>query len=289
MATNGSQRTATRGIDLSPTSPRGGDKAKRYGWVTLDRPGEFMLIDKNDLKVHPSYQRGLQPAEVKDFTSEWSYISCGALTVVRRGDDLWINDGQQRHSAAMRRSDITHLPCMVFDTVDVRNDAESFLRTNEHRRVVSALDKHRARLVAEEELAIFVQETLDALDIRLTTNTSSGAGTVKCVDMLRQMAAADRGGFQDVLELAVELTTRADVGVGKNLLAGLFYLHRNVLEGGVTAKRSRDRIVKIGALKLEFAATKEAALNGKGGAKVYASGMLRELDRNLSTKMELKS
>ena len=278
-----------RGIDLSPVGTKGADKREMYGWVTIDKPGEFMLIDKNELKVHPSYQRGLQPAEVKDFTATWSYMSCGALIVARRGGEFWITDGQQRHASAMRRSDIGKLPCLVFETVDVREEAESFLRTNEHRRVVSALDKHRARLVACEELAVFVQETLDALDLRLTTNSSHGAGTIKCIEMLREMARVDRDGFQDVLELAVELTARADVSVGKNLLSGLFYLHRKILDGGVTDKRARARITKVGALKLEFAATKESALNGHGGAKVYASGMLRELDRNLSVRLATKA
>lgn len=90
------------------------DKIKRYGWKLIDKQGEFMLIEKDELYVDPVYQRSnWNSKKVNDIASAWSWNRCGTLTVAIRDDKWWIIDGATRKLAADKRSDIKKLPCMV--------------------------------------------------------------------------------------------------------------------------------------------------------------------------------
>jgi hypothetical protein len=101
---------------LNEHSRGGQSKVDRYGWKLIDRPGVYENIDKKRLGIDESYQRPEIVSKIREMSANWSWMACGVILVARRGKRFYVYDGQQRTAAAMRRSDIKTLPCLVFDT-----------------------------------------------------------------------------------------------------------------------------------------------------------------------------
>ena len=151
-------------MELTTHTAKGVDKVKRYGWSVQDAPGEMRLLHKDMLQIHPAYQRDLVPQKVSEISAAWSWVALGALVVGERGGEFWVIDGQHRAAAAKRRSDITHLPCVVFKTADVKQEARGFLTIQTMRKPVTAVAKQKAMVTAGDEVAGFVQQTVETLD-----------------------------------------------------------------------------------------------------------------------------
>ena len=68
------------------------------------------------------------------------------------------------------------------------------------------------------------------------------------------------------------------------LLEGLFYIHLHCSKN-LNDVYMRDRLMKVGVAKLIDSAKRCAAFYAKGGAKVWADGMLTELNKGIRNKM----
>lgn len=101
-------------------------KIDRYGWTVKDKPGEMKMLHKSVLKVHPSYQRHALKQKIASIASSWSWVAAGAIIVGERGGEYWVIDGQHRVLAAHNRADIDKLPCIIFVTDDVKQEARGF-------------------------------------------------------------------------------------------------------------------------------------------------------------------
>ena len=120
------------------------DNIRKYGWKVIDKPGEFYLIPKKDLFVDQEYQRmKINEQRINKFASNWSWIKCGVLTIAIRNDQWYVVDGQHRKLAADKRSDIKHLPCMVFELNDISEEAEAFVSINSSKTNVSGYDNRK--------------------------------------------------------------------------------------------------------------------------------------------------
>lgn len=269
-------------MDLSTHTPQGVDKVKRYGWTVQDEPGEIRMLHKNVLQVHPAYQRDLVQQKVSEISAAWSWVAMGALVVGERGGEFWVIDGQHRAAAAKRRSDITHLPCVVFKTVDVQQEARGFLTIQTMRKPVTAVAKQKAMVAAGDDVAAFVQEQCAALGLRIV-GYSTSAGQIKCVAWCHRRAAENREQFRAVLTLGAELCTRDDLPVGQRLLEGLWVLNAKCGQG-LADPRLVKRLREKGARVLVDAANRAAAYYADGGSRVWAQGMLAEINKGLQRK-----
>ncbi len=269
---------------MSETTPQGIDKTSRYKWVTKDEPGELKRLHKDVLQIHPAYQRDVIPSKVKEITAEWSWVAVGAIVVGERGGEFWVIDGQHRVMAAKRRSDITHLPCVVFKTDGVRQEAAAFLDVNTGRKPVSSIGKFKAMIAAGDEAACAVQHTLDSLGITPKT-TASKPRELKSVAWAIKRAAEDVAKFTLVMRVAAELSH--DIPIQEKLLDGLWYIHDR-LPNGITEKRFAERLKVVGARKLIDGANKASAYFVRGGANVWADGMMNEINRGLRNTFSLR-
>lgn len=267
-------------------TPRGVDKVQRYGWDVQDSPGDFKLIDKKQLIINDEYQREASPTKILELSRNWSWIACGAISVAEREGSYWVVDGQHRLLAARKRSDIRALPCIVFGIEDVAEEAQGFLNANANRKPVNAVAKHRAAVVAGDELAARVQGLLDLLGLTLSGHPKT-ADQIRCIALIRRRAAEDFRALEQVLTLAVGLARDEEVPVHERLVDGLFYLNRNV-EMGLADPRLRKRLKEVGATKLRDAASRAAAYFSRGGAKVFATGMLDALNKGLHRRFSFK-
>lgn len=267
-------------------TPKGVDKVSRYGWTTKDTPGKQMMLSKKQLKVNSDYQREVVTNKVKEMSSAWSWVACGSLTVALRDEDYWVIDGQHRLLAALRRSDIQSLPCLVFETEDVQDEAKGFLDANTGRKPVAAVEKHKAMVTAGDQTAVFVQEELKRLNLEVNLN-ARGAGQIRCIAWCYKRAKENRTAFQDVLELGAEICEQDGIPIPERVLDGLWVLNLK-LKDGLKDKRLLRRVREKGAVTLLQAANKAAAYYASGGAGVWAKGMLAEMNKGLKHKFALK-
>jgi hypothetical protein len=265
----------------------GADKVARYNWTQIDKQGQFMLLEKARLQIDTSYQRlHVSEAKIKDIASQWSWIALGAIAVGKRNGEYWVIDGQHRTLASYRRSDITHLPCMIFDTTEVAEEAQGFLNANDKRRPVSAAAKHRAGVVAGDLLAIKIQALLDHFGLTVQ-DAAHTPNSIKCIAVVRERAKEDFDALRDILELCVGLARAENTYVTKQLLEGLFYLNRWIEGGFRDNQKLRKRVREIGIRRLLDGATRAAGYFGKGGAKIHATGMLEVINKGLHRRFEM--
>lgn len=272
-------------MELTATTHVGGDKIKRYGWTVQDAPGEMRLLHKDTLQIHPAYQRDLVAQKVSEISAAWSWVALGALVVGERGGEFWVIDGQHRAAAAKRRSDITHLPCVVFKTTDVKQEARGFLTIQTMRKPVSAVAKQKAMVTAGDEVAAFVQQTVDALSLQIRP-TAAKAGELKCVGWCLKRAADDRKTFVKVLTIVAELCAKDNMPIAERLLEGLWVLNDRCGDG-LADHRFLKRLHERGSRALLDAANKAAAYYASGGGRIWAQGMLAELNKGLQRKFKM--
>lgn len=269
-------------MELTATTHVGGDKIKRYGWTVQDAPGEMRLLHKDTLHIHPAYQRDLVAQKVSEISAAWSWVALGALVVGERGGEFWVIDGQHRAAAAKRRSDITHLPCVVFKTTDVKQEARGFLTIQTMRKPVSAVAKHKAMVTAGDEVAAFVQQTVDSLGLQIRP-TAAKSGELKCVGRCLNRASEERETFVKVLTLGAELSAQDNMPISERVLEGIWVLNGRCGDG-LADPRLVKRLREKGARTLLDAANKAAAYYASGGGRIWAQGMLSEMNKGLQER-----
>lgn len=273
-------------MELTTHTAKGVDKVKRYGWTVQDEPGELRLLHKDTLQIHPAYQRDLIAQKVTEISANWSWVALGALVIGERGGEFWVIDGQHRAAAAKRRSDITHLPCVVFKTTDVKQEARGFLTIQTMRKPVTAVAKQKALVTAGDEVAAYVQKQCEALSLEIKPHART-AGQLKCVAWCMRRASEDKEVFRVVLAMGAELSAQDQMPVNERLLEGLWLLNAKCGEG-LADKRLAKRLREKGARLLLDAANRAAAFYISGGGKVWARGMLAELNKGLQRKFTME-
>ena len=191
-------------------------------------------------------------------------------------------DGQHRAAAAKRRSDITHLPCVVFKTADVKQEARGFLTIQTMRKPVTAVAKQKAMVTAGDEVAGFVQQTVETLGLQIRP-TAGKAGELKCVGWCLRRAVDDRETFVKVLRLGAALCTQDNMPVAERVLEGLWVLN-DKCGSGLADPRFVKRLHERGGRVLLDAANKAAAYYSSGGGRIWAQGMLGELNKGLQER-----
>ncbi len=264
------------------------DKITRYGWTVADKRGVLKLISKHDLLIPDEYQRDLNEAKAKEYASSWSWFGCGVLVVAQRQDGLlYVVDGQHRKSAAMRRSDISELPCIVFETENLKDEAKAFITTNTGRRSMSAIEKLKGLSVSGDELAAFVVHQINMQGLRIAKTATKGK-EIKCITACQKIASKNRNSFIESLSLCAELSEQSNEPIAERVLFGIDYINSHV-EGGIADRRLRSRIIQVGSVALLEGANKAAAYFARGGEKVWADGMLSVINKGLRTQFAFES
>lgn len=271
----------------STTSSKGVDKIEQYKWQVKDKKGEFAYVGKDRIHIdHQHYQRdNISDAKVLQMARDWSWIACGAISVARRPDgSLWAMDGQYRLMATLRRSDIKDLPCMIFDVVDVQEEAKGFLNVNTNRRAMQYLDRFKALITAGDEDAIFVRDLIES------TNRTVGSGyktDVRCVGALVSWARQNRDTLSRIWPILSILSP--DHPVSQTLVDGLMFLEMAMPENiSLSDTHHRRRLIQIGETELLLAARASAHFRGRGGAKIWADGILQRYNKSLQRKLMVR-
>ncbi len=182
-------------------------KVEQYGWSIVDEIGELMWLSKAILNVDPAYQREkVKLNRILSISRAWSWVACGTLIVAKRTDGKYfVIDGQHRKLAADKRADILNLPCMVFDAVDIPDEASAFLRVNIARSPVGALGKFKSEIIAGDKVAAKVTSMVTESGYRIGASSGPEYSTV-CVGLLKQCMVRSEPVTAQVWALCVDLS-----------------------------------------------------------------------------------
>lgn len=260
------------------------DKVKRYKWRPLDAPGQFRMINKHDLVIPTDhYQRVASTAKVRRIAANFSWAAFQVISVSEiDGGKYHVIEGGHRTRAAMERSDINFVPCMVFQMPTIKDEAEAFLQVNVNRQPMRAVDRHRAYIAAGDEVAIKVEAAVRQAGRKI--DASQGPNYVTCVNELRKCIVDDAPAFNQVWPVVCSLCEGHKIT--RDIVIGLFWLHRKV-EGGIASPKRAKRICEVGFMEILEGSRQGREYHGHPGASAIADGMLKKINHGLRNKWKL--
>ena len=271
-----------------PAYTRGVNKVSRYKWTTGSQRGDLQYVDKRLLFLPEEYQRnqGDQEGKIKKIASDFQWPLFGALVVARRSgwNKFAIMDGGGRWSAAMRRSDVSSVPCVVFDMTSLSDEAKAFLGLNKNRKPVTVVNQLNALVLSGDMHAAFVLALVK--NAGRTVGSHSGPNTVRCIRNLIDLSKQNRDRLDRIWPLIAQLC--AGEQITEVVTDGLFYVDAYMKEGSITDTRWRDRILRVGYHEIITGAKRAAALYAKGGARVWATGMVDAINKGLKQRLSLR-
>jgi hypothetical protein len=255
-------------------------KVQRYGWADASQVGRLEWVPKDRINVDQTYQRDSKSHRAVKIASEFSWPCFGTLLLARRKDgSLFVVDGQHRLMAAMRRADIVAVPCIIFDSSDVKEEATVFVKANTMSKMVEAADKHRSLVRAEDTVAVELQAMV--ADAGRTVRVDSGPGTVACIRKMRGLYTSDRGAMVRAWPTIVEVCKGHPLH--ERILGAIHYLeHHNGHGHRPSDPRWRKRLVAVGYCELLQRINAAAGYHGKGGDRIHAEGVRNAVNRQLS-------
>jgi hypothetical protein len=264
-------------------------KVDRYKWKIQDKPGRMQMIDKLDLEIEEEYQRdGMLEkniAKSREIASEWSWIACGVIVVAERNGRRYVVDGQHRVNAARMRSDIQDLPCIVFRSHGIEEEALGWLTIQTKRKPVTSFEKFKALIAIKDPAAVMVKDLVESAG--LTMDRTGTVRTVACVTAMLT-AARNRG---DILRRVWPLIALLCSGthVTNILVKALVHIERKMPEGqSLTDPAYSRRLMKIGAEGLLDAAKRAAVYHENGTAEIWAAGMVEAINKGHRNRLELR-
>lgn len=260
--------------------------------LTLDTSvpsgAKLIWIPKAMIFVDHSYQRDKISADtIRSIKSNWNWLSFGAMVIADREGVYYVVDGQHRLLAARSIQDISVLPCVVYKSSSIIDEAKSFLGANSLRNPVKAVDKYKAMIVAENELALTADRMLSNLGITITARPDSYGQTGIITGILRR-TQTDPIVCEKALRLALKITEAENTPITTVAFEGLCSLAKSLDGEGLDCNRFQSRITEIGSKTLCRAAKNMALSLENGGPRSWGLGMLGAVNKGLKTRFTVR-
>jgi len=156
------------------------------------------------------------------------------------------------------------------------------------RKPLSSIDKFKALIAAEDPVAIYIRDLFSELGVKPRSSGAASPLELASVGWSLRKAQENRAAFETTVRICVEMCR--NVGpIAEHLLDGLYYIHTCSEIAMLKDQKFCERLLKVGSERLVNAARRASAYYARGGAKVWAQGMLDELNKNLHTKFEVKT
>jgi hypothetical protein len=271
-------------------SYNGHDKIERYGWAPVKvgpdgNPGVYTEVPKGSLRVDYSYQRQPSQSRVITLARDWDAVKAGALVVSQRADgSLYVIDGGTRLLAAMERSDVRTLFCLIFRFEKLADEAAYFYSLNTASKRVPAAVVHKAGVVACDPVALDAERIMAENGYTHHISGKAAGREIHCLATLRRCVAADEALASRVFKLCCDITGEGPIM--KDLLAGCFYVASHPGQGSIFDPRFADRLISAGPEKIRMEIRSAVALTGRGGDKVFASAIVKVANARLSRHPE---
>jgi hypothetical protein len=196
-------------------------------------------------------------------------------------------DGQHRKLAADKRSDITELPCLVFEVDDLGDEATGFIDINTCRGPLSSFHRFRAKLARQDADALAVEKVVTENGYAIAEG--GGAKHAACVaallveyerDQLRNTTV-----FPRIFRLCAEIL-RGEY-MDQKLFSTLCMLEHFLAKlefGSLLDRNNHLDLLRHGPAALSDAMMRSANFYRKGGAKVWCQGIINLLNHRRRTR-----
>jgi len=248
-----------------------------------DEPGRLEQIHKSRLQIDLAYQRESTPFKIKNIARDWSWIACGALIVARRREGLFVVDGQHRLAAAMNRADITHLPCIIFASESVQQEAAGFLNANTNRKPLTTLQQFKALVEVKDAAALEVQRLIASAGYTISVDDTKRS--VRCLGALLNCVRIDKDAFSRTWPAVLAAANGAVLH--QRAVKGLFWIERHADEDSLSDPKWLKRLALLGQTALVDAANKAAVFYETGDSTVWGKGILEVINRRVQTKFNV--
>lgn len=138
--------------------------------------GTFDLIDPRTIVVDHVYQRPKKNTLIAAIAQAPSWEAFGVPVCFRRSNGMfYCADGQQRIQGVLASEEPPKEVPIIWFPVNgaVATEAAVFVRINEYRKALSALEKHKGKLVAKDPAALALERALETAGFSFHAGTSS--------------------------------------------------------------------------------------------------------------------
>lgn len=130
--------------------------------------GAFELVDPRLIVVDHRYQRPEKQALIDRISTEFKWTSFGTVTCYRRNGVLYAVDGQQRLQAALQQDPVPKaVPTIVYPEETIQKEAKTFLDIQVNRKAVTALEKHKASILAKDPPTLAIVRAVEAAGFQI--------------------------------------------------------------------------------------------------------------------------
>jgi len=197
--------------------------AKKGFRAIVGAPPIIEWVAPAHLSVDPSYQRSIENAAsrrlIASIAASFDWRLFSSLIVSARPDGTRvIIDGQHRWAAAMRRGDLTHLPCCSFSYPTPEDEARMFITANRARKAMNRLDDFYAALAAADEDALEIHRLVTEAGLVVSRSMSVVARNPGEITFTSSIATALRRHGDQVVSAA--LTSMAEAFSGSVVAQG---------------------------------------------------------------------
>jgi len=200
----------------------------------------FREIDKNNLMIPvDDYQRDESEGRIAtEVAMHFDLVAFGVLLVIERANgELIVVDGGTRLCGALRRADISAVPCIVFSGLTEKQEGDVFLRVNCNRRKLQTEQQHKAELFSSHYLAVSSQALINCL-----INSRVGFDSLST---MRNCVKANSASIKTIIDILIHIAV--DKHVTARVMKSLFRLelvlnkHDKTLNRRPTIKRMQEQ------------------------------------------------
>lgn len=145
--------------------------------------GTFELVDPHVILIDHLYQRGEKSTLIDAIAANPRWEAFGVITCFVREREVngktqrgfYCVDGQQRIRGVLKsESPPKTVPVVWYKLTGVADEAQVFVRINEYRKALSALEKHKGKLVAKDPAATAIERAVELAGYSIGSETSRG-------------------------------------------------------------------------------------------------------------------
>ncbi|HEY1309248.1 MAG TPA: DUF6551 family protein [Vicinamibacterales bacterium] len=152
------------------------------------------MVDPKSILIDHQYQRGEKASLIDAIAQNPKWEVFGVIVCFSRKRDgktaYYCVDGQQRLAGVARSPEPPQkVPVISFALEGVREEAEVFVRINEYRKSLSALEKHTGKIVAKDPAALTIEKVAESVGYTIGNhyNKFSDSRTIQAVASLNRV------------------------------------------------------------------------------------------------------
>jgi hypothetical protein len=138
--------------------------------------GKTKKLRPSEIKIDARFQRDLDESRAKRMSKALDPRRLGHPVVSARADGTYVClDGQHRLKAMLLAGMDEPILCDVWEGLTLEEESALFLMLQEDRRPVRVFDKFKARIVAQDPVAVEIRSIVQSAGLRISKAQSAGS------------------------------------------------------------------------------------------------------------------